>query len=805
MDRRIPVVVLAGLGLVVAGAWLLPALTSGRAPDPGVATPTGDAESDPSPDRAQSRSSLDAPTSRAAVEEPGASRPATRTSDASGDLLVRVTWSDGSPAASIHLFVAGGQAWPQRPLARLRSDAHGEARARALPAGKVRLSSDRAVNKEVEILAGQEQEVRLVLPAGVDVEGIVRDGGREPVPGADIWLTVWAAPWQGGAIVARSGPDGTFRVRSVPPQQSLGALADGFAPSELVDLELLDCRNPPVRVELVVGAAGGALAGRVLDPRMTGIAGAMVAVGSPKYRGEPRTGRGQAEHWSPRPAITDADGRFRIASLAPGRHPVEVWAAGYPYWHGQCEIVANTTATLEVQLLDGVTVHGIVRDADGKGLAGAIVRAFPETIAESYLQFGQFDYDSAFGYAFAVADSAGRYRLEQAAPGAIHLYARSGADRRTEEVLPWAATVLDGAPGAVLEWSPTLDPGPTISGVVRYRDGVPMARVFVSAMESGTGKRQAVTTDKEGRFRFVRLQRRPYDLAVQFWSAPKDAPPLDRRDVRPDEGLVELIAAFDAPKKLASASVRGRVQDAARRLKQALGVTLSYGGGWYTNSQLDGDAFHFTGVEAGRRYQVLVMSGEDPVLASAWFELGPGEEKQLGTLVTEPGGTLRLRIERSPGTEKIAPSVYLQLEGSSRKVEPGTSAEVLIDNLSPGTWRLTAYAEGMASVRGECRVVVGVETEGKITLRAAAQREIVVEYAATQRLSRIQVRDATGVDHLDMQPRTTTLPRPYTIKLRLPLGHFTFSAETESGASGRMEFDMTSLAEGQPPVRLQVQ
>jgi hypothetical protein len=47
------------------------------------------------------------------------------------------------------------------------------------------------------------------------------------------------------------------------------------------------------------------------------------------------------------------------------------------------------------------------------------------------------------------------------------------------------------------------------------------------------------------------------------------------------------------------------------------------------------------------------------------------------------------------------------------------------------------------------------------------------------------------------------LDRPYRQKLQLPLGRFTLLVETEGGGVAQREFEMTSLAEDQPPVVLQ--
>jgi protocatechuate 3,4-dioxygenase beta subunit len=719
-------------------------------------------------------------------------------------LIVHVQWSDGTPAAAISVYVVHYKPAPYRGLAALRSDDSGTARLDHVGAGTLQVMSDRGGEVQVEVTAGATAEATLKLEAGVAVEGTVRDGSGAPVPAADIWLTAYHMTWMAGAVVAHADERGAFRVREVPKSQSLGALAPGFAPSELVDLDLLDTKTEPVHVALVLTARGGALAGRVVDARGNVVAGAMVAVGSADRIHDMRTSGTMVEKWSPRTVRTDTNGAFRIDSLQPGKQPVEVWATRFPFWHGDCEITAGATTELAVQLADGVTVQGTVSGADDKPLAAAIVRAYPVAIRDDLLQVGQYDYESTFGFPSAVADAAGRYRLERAAPGELHLYAGRGPTGRMESV-PWASAVLAAEPGATITWNPKVDPGLTIAGVVRHRDGVPMSDLFVTALDRVTGKNQALTTDRQGRFRFLRLQNRPYDLSVQLWSAPKDAPPLQKHDVWPGQGEVELVAAFDSPKKLAPGIVRGRVDDPSKRIKPGtLSVVLQLSDrSWQPHDKLSDDKFSFTDVNPGR-LQVIVMSGESAVCAGSWFELQPAEDKDLGVIVVPPAATLRLHLERGPGAEELRPVVYLRqldvMHGC--KVEPGTASEYTTE-LTPGIYEIRIWSgAGVASLMSEAKVVAGAENEVTLRLRAAGEREIVVDYPEGQRLTRIHVQEGEGTVFFDYEPKQM-VERPYTMKLQLPVGRFVFEAATGS-ASAKLEFEMTSLQPGQPPVRLEV-
>src|SRR5262249_41874827 len=140
---------------------------------------------------------------------------------------------------------------------------------------------------------------------------------------------------------------------------------------------------------------------------------------------------------------------------------------------------------------------------------------------------------------------------------------------------------------------------------------------------------------------------------------------------------------------------------------------------WRTNAKLEGNAFTFDDVEPGR-HRVIAMSGEDPILASEWFDLQPAEQKDLGVLQTEPGGALQLHVQRTPGTEHVALTVWITQEGvmHGRKVELGTDSERTVDNLTAGKHRLYAYAPGIAKVEHRFPVVAGSARE--LTLRLVA-------------------------------------------------------------------------------------
>lgn len=721
-----------------------------------------------------------------------------------GSLVVHVRWSDQTDAPDIAVQVTRyrrGQ--PYRILAREITGPDGRCRFDALPAGQVELWTDRGDGKRVEIQAQQEQHAELVL-AGVDVEGTVRTAAGERVANASIWLTTHQMTWAGGRIVGRTDAEGAFRLRAVPKDQSLGALVPGYAPSPLVDLETLDASATPVRVELVVEARGGALRGRVVDAGGTAVARALVAVGSQKYHVDHGRSGNRTERWAARTVTTGADGLFELDSLAPGTHTVEVWSREHPFWHSTCTIELGATAQLDVRLEAGVTLHGLVLGEDRLPLEGAIVRAFPRPIDETFLQGGQYDFDSIFGYPFAIAGADGRYELRNAVPGTIEAYAGPGTFSRELGSVVWDHAKLDATPGARIEWNPVLDPGATIEGVVLYRDGAPMKAVFVTALVHGKEyatqhMRAVLVTDAHGRFRFVRLEPQAYDVSVQLLSAPPDQPPLQQQNVWPGQEPLRFVVNYDAPVKQAPGKVRGRVLDAGARLGAAArGVILRTENEWRVGAKWDGDAFEFDKVPPGK-YRVSILADEQPVYVGPEFELAAGEDRDVGIVTTEGAGSLIVQIEREPGTETVELTLSLRGEdGGWRSAKAGADRECRIDNLTPGSMQLAGYGNDIAVEPGaQVTIRAGTEVRAMVRIRAARLCSIEIACPDGERLAQYSVADEQGRRWTHAQRLTRPLPNPHMLRVRLPPGRYTAQVATASGRSAEAAFVVEA---GAPPV-----
>jgi hypothetical protein len=199
-----------------------------------------------------------------------------------------------------------------------------------------------------------------------------------------------------------------------------------------------------------------------------------------------------------------------------------------------------------------------------------------------------------------------------------------------------------------------------------------MPNVFVNVIEPGDKRGKSIVADQKGRFRFVRLQNKPYDVTVQVWDPPKGAPPIEARDVWPDRGLLELVAAYDAPVKLATATVTGVVVDAAARAASPAAirvVLVNDGKSWNPRPTVEDGRFTFKDVEPGK--------------------------KQLLVLTNTTGGSLTCTIDGASGTTVNfpgAPGISVAA-GYAVVVGAGLSRSVVLSTIS-------AYTQGVVHLLG---------------------------------------------------------------------------------------------------------
>lgn len=380
---------------------------------------------------------------------------------------------------------------------------------------------------------------------------------------------------------------------------------------------------------------------------------------------------------------SDAQGRFELDGLEPGRHAVSATAHGYlPAVVRGVDPSAGVSITLTLQL-GGHPLRGTVSDATGGSIEGAVVRATPLAGVASLRRLDGFGTLADDDGAYVLQVEPGRYRVEVSHPD----YA---PERRTVEVGPGAQS-QDFA----------LVPMGVIEGVVRERSGGdPVPRAWVvwqreqqttiapgqrMSMPAGGGRVQA---DERGRFRVRGLSPGEISLVARAPSRASEQPivvPLAMAEHVSDVEVL-VVEAHD---------LRGRVvaeADAAQGIAGAE-VHLSRDEPFAPRTRTDAEG-HF--VLEG------VLDGPLTLVASAdgWLPSMPGVAVEAGPDASE----ITLALARAPA-----------IRG---RVEPAVSAEVSIE-LRPETMRMGMAGPGAMIFGGSAGSKAQTDDEGRFELGPA--------------------------------------------------------------------------------------
>ena len=304
--------------------------------------------------------------------------------------LVLGTPTRSEPGA--HVVLGGpGLRWPRDTVA----DAHGAFSFPGLGLGRfaVRATHGKLVSatasRAVEEGTGHLAPVRLLLGPGAFVEGCVRDDTGRTLVG--VTVDVLTMPSDDLPVTCKSDEEGKFAVGPIPPGRyqvlarleghvlsdapeiSLSAgsrvlVAPRLARAALVSGRVLDQDGIPLRAVpvSVVGLVDGRDEVIVLPGALpTAAEAAVLPPGSVARQGSIRT------------ALSDAQGRFEIGGLAPGRSRLEVSPADkLPLRHEPLLLAPADVRDLgDLVVLTGVLLSGRVLDQTGQVLEGAQVEA----------------------------------------------------------------------------------------------------------------------------------------------------------------------------------------------------------------------------------------------------------------------------------------------------------------------------------------------------------------------------------------------------------------------------------------------
>jgi RNA polymerase sigma-70 factor (ECF subfamily) len=716
---------------------------------------------------------------------------------ATGEIAVHVTWHDGTPAPNIDVALdVSGERVSRGSATSLVTDASGAALFQELAPDEWFVRTDRGASQIVAVGAGERVRVDIALERGVDVSGRVTDESGSPLAGAAIRIATRRGDWATSRTAAHTDANGAFFVRALAAERSLSAFADGFAPSADVDLEQRECADARTTVDFVLVRGGARFVGRVVDTDGRPVPGAIVALGDPAPYIDMRRDGSEVDDMGPRVERTDSNGQFVFTGLAPGRTPLTVRADGFAVLRAEIEFATEGSTERELVLFRGATVSGVVRDAAGRPFAGAHVCAFDAPLPTTFIGTGQIDFARVFGYVHATSAADGRFELAHLPHGEVYLYAFERLNIQAIGSVMRAQHVLALTDGESATWDPSIERGHTIVGVVEYADGSPVAQTFVTAIDESSGQRAVLVAGEDGRFEFLNLEPHTFTVTVQVFGAPQGSTPPKRQGVSVDGEELVLRLDHSPAVEAARGSVSGRFVDSSERATPGAALTATlHSTQWFrTDAEWTVGAFTFGDVAAGS-YHVVVWSGDNPIARSAAFTVASGEQVDVGTITSEPGGALELVLTRAPDAASAAAELHLAL-GDGLFHEPIAIAagqeRVRLERLAPGPLSGTLVGDDLVTRRFELEIVAfeTATATAHLARGALCTFEVALTTGAVSGDLVLVVRDASGaVAHEAKRALAAVLVSPVSFEARLPLGTYTY-AVTGSG-SGAVEGTFT--------------
>ncbi len=354
---------------------------------------------------------------------------------------------------------------------------------------------------EVDVVAGEVVERRIVLVRGLSLSGVTLDDRGEVVPGATVSVSrPYGEAYRGlpeSRGETKSGDDGAFtidglasgphRLSAYAAKHDGGLIEEIAAGSNGVQVVLLRRARVTLRVVPPSGRAA---------PQRLGIRRIREGGGGGGYSGDwPEGGR-------PDPLF-----------VVPGKTTLRILVEGFARTDVVVVVGPGEERDLGDIILDpGVVVTGRVQDPQGRPIAGAQL----ETGASWSLE-----------HQIVTTDADGRFSLERMPIGSVAVTVRADGFR-----------VLVGHPIDIAGVGDVgvirLERGALVHGVVRRKDGPGIADAtvwFVDLADPGNSDEDFVYADAAGRYA---LRVRPGRYRVEF--RPDEGDPIPMREIEVAEG-----------------------------------------------------------------------------------------------------------------------------------------------------------------------------------------------------------------------------------------------------------------------------
>lgn len=581
----------------------------------------------------------------APIAESAASR---RTSDSGRAVVEIVRASTQEPLSGIVARIEDpGDPKGRRIGAEMVSDSDGRLTLEDLLPGRLWLVTNRGPGVRLSIRSGETTHATIEIAADFAMAGRVVDEDSRPIAGAEI-LLAHARDVDWWNRVALTDAEGRFALAALDIHQTITARADGYFGAAIVTVDRPNTSDAATARETVLVLKKGAavISGRVIDPNGAPILGAIVRVGrEPHLPGRDPEGRPTA-FLETHHALTDADGRFKTATLPPGSYPLVVRRVGYGLHRGNVEIKMDRAEDNVVVLSPEATIRGRVTYSSGAPAAGIYVTARGD--------------DRLTGI-FAETAGDGSYEVFGLPEGKAFLSIRT-ADGR------FAKKTFDVRPGDRLEWNPTIAEGLAIAGTVIGDDGLPLAGALVRAvLLSDDGVvlfEREVPTGETGAFSIFGLDDRKYDLFL--FREGSAMPAATIRAVRAPEKDLRIVVKKDA----ATAALAGRVLDRrSQPVRHAhVRVVAQIPGLTYATSTDGNGAFRISGLAEG--ITALVVQADGFAFETVSFgALGAGEERELDVIILPDPSAIVVTFSAEADAERALRNLVIK-DSSGQEITP---------------------------------------------------------------------------------------------------------------------------------------
>ena len=551
-----------------------------------------------------------------------------------------------------------------------------------------------------------------------------------------------------------------------------------------------------LKAELVLGSPGGTCHGQVQDTDGNPIPGAKVVAGPRGGSGvELKSGiRGAAPH--PACVQTDESGNFVLPNDLPlGTQPIWVTARGWPAWSGSVEIVSGHSQPINVQLSPGGTLEGRLLDTKGEPVAAAKVLVAKEIRGGWYEHF--------VPPPSATTSSTGHFRIEGIPSGLQEVNAAPHWKEPNRGKAQWEYECL---PNTITHVELVLDLGLIITGTVVDQEGSPVPGWRVRAEGSnrmeGSYPRSA-KTDASGRFLIPNLGEGSHKLSFRpggnYTHAMATVPGVEA-------GTLDLIVTVDI------------AQAPSAWIESILGASTDAGGGISPNAKLllkksdstsglfvqfDSQSGQFRhGPLSPGRYQMQIAHDMTIKFSGEWFDLLPGETKNVGALTQMALGSVELTLSSLPPNAETQLRLSLDREGMATPDFVFEDGRFTATELVPGRWLLRNWNEPWHLAHTWVEIRSGKKTRLEVPMVVGQENRVSVTVESQGdpwKWIAVEVHDAMG-KLVFVEPKTDR-DKMDGGKINLhglsaPAGSYTLHAKTDSGLSGEfpMNLDTTGPA-----------